>query len=213
MIFKNREEAAHQLAEKLSAYRGKNPLVLGIPRGAVLMARIIADALEGELDIVLVHKIGAPENPEFAIGSVTEIGTVYLNEAARDLPISPEYITERTRVETENLHEKRLRYTPNRDPSDPVDRIVIIVDDGMATGSTMISALRLMRLAKPARLIAAAAVAPPETLRQVEQEADETVCLETPEGFFAVGQFFAEFEQVTDEAVAAALREPEKKGR
>jgi len=213
MPFQNREQAAHLLARRLEKYRGQNPLVLAIPRGAVPMARIIADSLGGEMDVVLVHKLGAPGEPELAIGAVDETGQVYLAEYAQDLEISDDYINAEKQTQLETLRKRRALYTPLRPPIDPCRRIVIVVDNGVATGSTMIAALRAVRAKKPARLIAAAAVASRETLRKIASEADETICLEAPARFYAVGQFFEDFSQVSDEQVVAIMLESSSRKR
>lgn len=205
MRYQSREHAAHLLARKLANYRGKNPLVLGIPRGAVPMAKIIADALDGELDVVLVHKLGAPYEPELAIGAVDETGHLYLSDYVHLLGISTNYIQAEKRDQLKALAKRRAFYTPHRPPIDPSGRIVIVVDNGLATGATMIAALRLVRAKTPARLVAAAAVAPLAALERIAKEADEVVCLEAPEEFFAVGEFFEDFSQVSDEDVAAIL--------
>lgn len=206
MRFRNREHAAQLLAERLSTYRGKKPLVLGIPRGAVPMAKIIADALGGELDVVLVHKLGAPGNPELAIGSVDEGGQMYLSDLVQELGISERYIEQEKQAQLKTLHKRRDQYTPVRPPLDPSGRIVIVVDNGIATGASMIAALRAVRAKHPAKLIAAVAVAPPQTIERIRTEADEVVCLYGPDYFYAVGQFFEDFSQVSDEQVIAILR-------
>src|SRR5712691_5602841 len=131
MRFHNREHAARLLAEKLTAYRGQNPLVLGIPRGAVPMAKIIADALGGELDVVLVHKLGAPGNPELAIGSVDETGRVYLSKHVRELGIDDAYLEVEKQAQLKTLRKRRAQYTPVRPPLNPAGRIVIVVDNGI----------------------------------------------------------------------------------
>src|SRR6185369_12989750 len=154
MRFSNRDEAAALLAEQLVAYKGKNPLVLGVPRGAVPMARIIADALGGEMDVVLVRKIGAPGNPEFAIGAVNEFGRVAISQ--RDAEYSgadDAYLEAEKQRQIEIMRVRRAQYTEQRPPIDPAARVVIIVDDGLATGSTMIAALETLRDQHPARLI------------------------------------------------------------
>jgi len=206
MLFQNREEAAHLLAEQLKKYQGQNPLVLAIPRGAVPMAKIIADALGGELDVVLVHKLGAPGNPEFAIGSVSESGDVFLSDAARAMGISHDRIEREVQAQLETLRHRRAMYTPIHPPIDPSNRIVIVVDNGIAPCATMIAALRAVRAKKPAKLIGAVAVAPPDTVERIAKETDEVVCLATPLNFFAVGQFFLEFSQVSDEEVVTILK-------
>ena len=206
MSFRNRAEAAHMLAERLSVYKGRNPLVLAIPRGAVPMARILADALGGEMDVVLVRKLGAPMNPEFAVGSVDESGWAYVADYAASVGADAVYIEAEKQRQLEVMRKRRAQYTTARAPIDPAGRIVIVVDDGLATGSTMISALHALRARKPARLVAAVPVSPPDTLRKVEKLADETVCLEVPEYFMAVGQFYREFPQVEDDEVVRLLR-------
>jgi predicted phosphoribosyltransferase len=215
MPFKNREEAAQRLAEKLSAYRGRNPLVLAIPRGAVPMARILAGALDGEMDVVLVHKLGAPGNPELAIGSVDENGRVYLRPDIGPIGIGERYLLLEKRKQMKVLKDRRALYTPFRPPIDPSGRVVIIVDDGIATGATMVAALRAVRARKPARLIAAAAVASSEAVETVRGLADETVCLTVPDRFYAVGQFFDEFRPVSDEEAVEILKKihAEREGR
>lgn len=205
MRFRSREHAAELLAERLSAeYKNKNPLVLGIPRGALPMAEIIATALNGELDVVLVHKLSHPEQPEFAIGAIDESGHTYLADWASEL--APEIIADEKEHQLATLRRRRAQYTPLRPPIDPRGRITIVVDDGVATGSTMIAALRAVRAKKPKKLICAVAAASPTALRAMKHEADEIVCLTAPVEFFAVGQFFTDFTQVSDEDVAVILQ-------
>jgi len=204
MIFRNRDDAAHKLAEKLEPYRGQRPLVLAIPRGAVPMARVIADALGGEVDVVLVRKLRAPGNPELAIGAMDETGWAYLGEYARQMA-SESYIEAEKKTQLEVMRARRASYTPIRPPLDPAGRVVIVVDDGLATGSTMIAALHALRAKHPKKLICAVPVAPPDTLDKVAPYADEVVCLSAPEMFYAVGQFYASFPQVSDDEVIALL--------
>jgi putative phosphoribosyl transferase len=211
MLFKNREHAGHLLAQRLISYRGKNPLVLGIPRGAAPMAKIIAETLGGELDVVLVHKLGAPDQPELAIGAVDETGRVYLSDYVSELGIGEDYLKSETEKQLATLRRRRATYTPLRPPIDPSGRIVIVVDNGIATGATMIAALRAARAKKPAKLIGAVAVAPLATVARLRKEADEIVCLKIPADFYAVGQFFEDFSQVTDEDVVAILSAGELK--
>lgn len=204
MTFANREEAAHLLAEKLSVYQGKHPLILAIPRGAVPMGKIIADQLGGELDVVLVRKLGAPGNPEYAIGSVDESGHVTLNPDTEAI-VDEAYLEEEVRKQTETIHKRRALYTPIRPPIDPRGRTVIVVDDGIATGSTVLAALHALRRREPKKLIVATGVAPTESISRLEHVADEVVCLQAPSWFTAVGQFYDEFPQVSDEEVVRIL--------
>jgi putative phosphoribosyl transferase len=203
MRFKNRDDAAKQLAGRLAAYKGQNPLILGVPRGAVPMARTIADALEGELDVVLVRKLRAPGQPELAIGAVDEAGTV-LKGRYFDVA-DEEYVRDEVRAQQGVIRARREMYTRAQKAIDPTGRIVVIVDDGIATGSSMLAAIRSVRARKPRKLIVAIGVAPVESLRQIEAEADEVVCLYAPADFYAVGQFFDDFSEVTDDMVVMAL--------
>ena len=204
-MFRDREEAARRLADELAAYKGKNPLVLAIPRGAVPMAKIVADRLGGEFDVVLVRKLRAPGQPEFAIGSVDESGWTYIGSYAAAAGADAEYLEDEKRRQLETIRTRRAQYTPLRPPIDPAGRIVIVLDDGLATGSTMIAALHGLRGRHPARLVCAVPVAPPATVEKVRGYADEVVCLLTPGGFQAVGQFYEDFDQVTDDEVIALL--------
>ncbi len=205
MIFANRLAAARQLAEALAEYRGKNPLVLAIPRGAVPMAKVIAEELKGEMDVVLVRKLRAPGNPEYAIGSVDESGWAYIAPQAASVGANEDYLKREIAAQMETMQRRRAQYTPVRSPIDPAGRIVIVIDDGLATGSTMIAALHALKAKKPAQLICAVPVAPPDTLERVRASADKVVCLSAPVEFYAVGQFYQDFQQVEDEEVVATL--------
>ena len=207
MMFHNRNEAADRLAGALEAYKGRNPLILAIPRGAVPMGQRLAKALNGELDVVLVRKLRAPFNPEFAIGSIDESGWTYIADYADSAGGTPAYLAQEKQAQFNTIKKRRAQYTPLRPPIDPAGRIVIVVDDGLATGATMISALHALRAQKPARLICAVPVAPPDTLEKIRGYADEVVCLQAPMFFQAVGQFYADFPQVDDSEVKAILRQ------
>ena len=205
-MFHDRRDAAIRLAERLKDYKGRNPLILAIPRGAVPMAKIIAEALQGDFDVVLVRKLRAPWNPEFAIGSVDESGWTYIADYAAEAGADKAYIEGEKQAQLAVMRERRRQYTPVRPPADPAGRIVIVIDDGLATGATMISALHGLRKSQPQKLICAVPVAPPETLSKIAALADEIVCLEAPADFSAVGQFYAHFPQVEDDEVVRILQ-------
>lgn len=205
MPFRDREEAANRLADALRPWRGQHPLVLAVPRGAVPMGRIIADALGGELNVVLVRKLGAPSNPELAIGAVDETGTAVLGGNIRHLGITPEYLRHETQTQLNVLHQRSGRYRHVCPYADPQGRVVIVIDDGIATGATMSAALQMLRKREPARLVLATPVAPAETIDRLRPLTDDLVCLEMPENFYAIGQFYRDFPQVTDDEVVACL--------
>jgi predicted phosphoribosyltransferase len=208
MRFENREEAARALAQKLAPYRGRNPLVLAIPRGAAVMARIIADELDGEMDIVLVRKLRAPGQPELAIGAVTPTGGLFLDaELIRWLGVGDPYL--RGVIEMERVEaERRERAFRGDEASQPIGgKVAIVVDDGLAPGATMRAARRALRQAGPKRLIAAAPVGSPEACHYLQAEADEVVCpFEVPD-FQGVGRFYEDFTQTSDREVQDALAE------
>jgi putative phosphoribosyl transferase len=156
---------------------------------------------------VLVRKLRAPFSPEFAVGSVDEGGWTYIADHAAQAGADAEYLEAEKRAQLETMRSRRAQYTPIRPPIDPAGRIVIVLDDGLATGATMISALHSLRAKNPQKLICAVPVSPPDTLEKIRQYADEVICLETPEWFQAVGQFYLDFPQVEDDEVISVLRD------
>jgi putative phosphoribosyl transferase len=211
-VFVDRTDAAQRLAKALAPYRGQNPLVLAIPRGAVPMGKILAAALDGELDVVLVRKLRAPFSPEFAVGAIDESGWIYVAPHAREAGADEAYLARESETQLALLRRRRAQYTPARAPIDPAARVAIIIDDGLATGATMIAALHSVRAKHPRRLVCAVPVAAPQSLAAVAPYADEVVCLEAPIAFHAVGQFYRSFAQVEDETVIATLAEAGERG-
>lgn len=201
-MFDDRADAARQLAGRLAYLRGSHPVILAVPRGAVPMGVILAQALDGDLDVVLVRKLGAPGNPEYAIGAVDEAGHVSLNPDTQAY-VDAAYVAAEAARQGEVLARRRAQYATPR--VDVAGRIVVVVDDGVATGATVLAALDTLRQRRPARLIAAVGVAPPQAMARLQAHADEVVCLEVASDFQAVGQFYADFDAVGDEQVIALL--------
>ena len=201
--YANRDDAAGQLADAVAALALPKPLVMGIPRGGVPMAACVAERLGAPLDVVLVHKLRAPGNPEYALGAVDESGRVALRADAGYEETDPAIQAE-IRREVQTLKDRRRRYaTPALDPA---GHDVVIVDDGAATGATVEAAVAVMRRTAAASITVALGVAPPEVVWRLRQAADTVICPLTPEDFMAVGQFYGVFDQVNDETVATLLR-------
>ncbi len=204
-MFTDRYDAGRQLAKALAKYKGKKGvLILAIPRGALQMGEVLHDELKAPLDIIVTKKIGHPMSEEYAIGAVGPDGEYVISEGAAD--VSPEYIVgERKRLESV-VEEKYRRYRGNRPKPSITGKTVIIIDDGIATGSTLIAAIHVIRKQKPAKIVVAVPVAPVEGLAKVKAEADEIICLLVPPDFYAIGQFYDSFPQVEDEEAIAILK-------
>lgn len=170
------------------------------------MGAILADRLEGDLDVVLTRKLGAPGNAEFAVGAVDETGWRYVAPYAASAGATPDYIDREAATQLETMRRRRAQYTPARPPIDPNGRIAIVVDDGLATGATMITALHAVRSKQPQRLICAVPVASQDAVENVRPHADEVVCLDAAQDFFAISQCYLSFPQISDDEVMAILR-------
>ena len=202
IIFKDRRDAALKLSKFLDKYRTENLIVFGIPRGGVEIGYYIAQKLECLLEVTIPRKIGAPFQPELAVGAVAEDGTIYIEEeVAEFVGISKEYVSSAARRELEVIKKRIELYREGKDIPQLSQYNVIVVDDGIATGATMIATLRFLRKKNPIKLVCGTPVAPSETIHKLWKEADDVVCLETPTPFYAIGQFYKDFRQLTDEEV------------
>jgi putative phosphoribosyl transferase len=208
MRFHDRTTAGQELAQALRDLKGRDDLlVLGIPRGGVIVASEVARALGAPLDVCLTHKLGAPDNPELAIGAVTETGQVVLDQGLIDsLWVPPGYVEAESKRQRQELARRAHAYRGDRPPAQILKRTVIVVDDGLATGSTMIAALQALEAQAPASLIAAIPVAPPEAIHRLARQADRIECLLSPRPFWAVGAFYDRFDQVLDDQVIELLQ-------
>lgn len=208
MIFADRIDAGRRLAAALAAYRPRRPVVLALPRGGVPVAAEIAQALAAPLDLVLVRKIGLPWQPELAIGAVVDGAepVVVRNEAILARAGVDEADFQRVcRQELAEIERRKARYIGQRSRAELAGRSVIVVDDGIATGATMKAALQAVRQRGPAELVLAVPVAPAEAIAELRPEVDALVCLDVPEPFGAIGCFYRDFSQVSDEEVVATL--------
>jgi len=208
MRFQDRTTAGQELANALRDLQGQSGLlVLGIPRGGVVVAREVARALNAPLDVCLTHKLSAPDNPELAIGAMAENGQVVLDRGLiQELWMPRGYLEAETERQRQELERRARLYRRDRPPPQISNRTVILIDDGLATGSTMMAALQTLDAQAPASLVAAIPVAPPEAIRRLAPLADRVECLLSPRPFWAVGAFYDRFDQVTDDEVIELLR-------
>jgi len=210
MIFENRLEAGRRLAARLECYRGPDTIVLAIPRGGVVVGCQVASALGVPLDVVIPRKIGAPGQPELAIGAIGDDVSALDEDTIRYLGVSEAYIRDEIERQRREIERRWRLYHGDRPFPNVEGKTVILVDDGVATGYTTIAAARTIRKKNPAKLVLAVPVAPPESVARLRPEVDELVVLETPEPFFSVGSWYYEFEQTTDEEVIDLLRRAEE---
>ncbi len=207
-MFRDREDAARRLALKLKAIELHEPLVLAIPRGGVVVGAVLARELGADLDVVLSRKLRAPGQPEFAIGAISEDGRVYLNKSVEGfLGSMEEYLAQEGRYEVSEIARRKKLFRAVRPPAPIEGRSVVVTDDGIATGSTMIAGLQTIKARRPREVIVAVPVGSPDRLLQVRRWCDDVVCLLAPEDFWAIGQYYDDFNQVTDEEVVELLRE------
>lgn len=212
MHYKNRYEAGRILAQDLERLRDDpDVIVLGIPRGGVVVAFEVARALDAPLDVYITRKIGVPYNPELAIGAVASDGTVFVeHDLADHLGITPEYIEAETGRQREEIQRRLTLYRGERQAPELKGKIIIVVDDGIATGATVRVALRALRHQSPRKLILAVPVGPPDTISKLSHEADEVICPLTPSSFWAVSAFYAVFDQTSDDEVIHLLDQADK---
>lgn len=205
--FANRTEAGRLLAEKLGKYAGRDDvIVLGLPRGGVPVAYEVAKRLGAPLDVFIVRKLGVPGFEELAAGAIASGGVRVLNEdVMRAIPHADEEIEAVTTRETAELERREHEYRDGRPAPELRDRVVILIDDGLATGATMRAAVKALRQSGATKIVVAVPVGPPDTCREIEQQADETICLSTPEFFHAVGQYYEDFSQTSDDDVRELL--------
>ena len=209
-MFRDRREAGQVLAQELASYRGKDDvLVLGLARGGVPVGWQVACALRAPLDVFLVRKLGVPQWQELAMGALATGGGVVINDnLVRNLGISDDQLQAAIERETDELHRREQAYRGGRPPLDIAGKTVILVDDGIATGASMLAAVRAVRAGEPAQVVVAVPVGPPSACRELAAEADDVVCATMPPGFEAVGQVYEDFHQVSDDEVRELLAAP-----
>lgn len=209
MDFQDRLDAGRRLAKALSEYKGRDSVVLALPRGGVPVAAEVAAVLDAPLDLILVRKIGVPAQPELAMGAVVDGAApiIVRNEEVIELSgTTADEFDAACKRELAEIERRRQLYIGERSRAEITGQVVIVIDDGIATGATMRAALQAIRNRKPKELVLAVPVAPPETITQLRQEVDALICLETPELFGAIGYFYRDFRQVSDQEVVAILK-------
>ena len=210
MVFKDRTEAGRMLAGALTFLKGtKDLIVLAIPRGGVPVAKEVAAALGAPLDLVVTRKIGAPWQPELAVGAVTQDGDMIVDgEMIKALGVSTDYLQSESARQVKEIASRMKKYRGDRPYPELDGKTVVIVDDGIATGSTIRAAIQSVRGRNAAKIVVAAPVGPPDRVAALRKDVDRVVCLSTPEYFEAIGEFYEEFEQVDDDTVRRILGDP-----
>jgi putative phosphoribosyl transferase len=213
MMFENRQEAGRELAMLLNHYKNQpDTLILALPRGGVVVANEVAKLLHLPMDVIIARKVGAPFNPELALGAVTEIGEGYFNEDLMEqIGISKGYLHNTIEKEVQEAKRRLKAYRRGRPPLVLKGKTVILVDDGIATGATMKASIRSAKALGAKKIVVAVPVSSAETHLEIAQEVNEVVTLSSPEYFYAVGQFYNDFSQTTDEEVIAILTPPPSK--
>ncbi len=208
MVFQDRREAGRILAKELSSFKGQDDvIILGIPRGGVVVGREIAQALNVPLDVYITRKIGAPHNPELAIGAVASDGTLILDyQLAKRLGVSQDYIDAESERQRREIERRITEYRGKLPAPELKGKVVILADDGVATGATTLASIRAIRTQEPDQLILAVPVGPRDTIESLKREVDQLFCLHAPEIFWAVGAFYSIFDQTSDEEVKALLQ-------
>lgn len=207
-MFQNRVSAGRQLARALEKFRGEDLIVLAIPRGGVVVAAEVAEALGAPLDLIIPRKIPAPGNEELAIGAVAGEGQVIINSGlVASLGVSDKYINEWVGKEIDEIQRRRHSYIGDEKAPDVGNKTILIVDDGLATGYTALAAVEAVRALGGKKVVLAVPVAPPDTVARLDKVVDELICLMEPAEFYAVGQFYSDFSQVTDREVVSRLRD------
>lgn len=205
-MFYDRQDAGKKLATKLKNYISKDVVILAIPRGGVVVADIVASNLKAPLDLIIPRKVGAPGNQELAIGATAGEGQTILNEELiKSLNVDNEYLQDRIKKENEEIKRRRQKYLKNKEPILIENKVVIVIDDGLATGATAQAAIMSVKSQKPKKVILAVPVAPKETAIKLSSNADEVIVLDIPENFYAVGQFYTVFNQTNDDEVIKVM--------
>ncbi len=205
-MFADRREAGRKLAAELLEYKGEDTVVVAIPRGGVVVADEVAKQLESPLDLIIPRKIGAPGNPELAIGAMAGAGRVIINEQLKyGLGVSERYLDEEIERQSKEIERRRRMYFGDKPPTSFKDKVVVLIDDGLATGYTATAAVSAIREERPREIILAVPVAPRDTCQALAKKVDRMICLSAPEMFYAVGQFYQDFSQTTDAEVIEIL--------